>query len=136
MSYTWVKLRAATTVTHAVEYIIVNNRTNTTRTSTSYMKLPANVTMPPTNAAGTQVWPTWVSSPVGTAGSWSTFSTNITYPQSFTQVSEALSRKKKKKRTNITLAVSNRIYLVGRAPNHDGWRSVCLRVGTILLGRK
>lgn len=86
-SYTWLKLSAYTTITHAVEYIIVNNRTNTTRTSTSFVELPANITKPPTNSLGTRVWEKQVSSPVP-GGSWSTFLTNITYPSSFTQVSE------------------------------------------------
>lgn len=85
--YTWEKVRASTTVTHAVEYVIVNNRTNTTRTSTSFLELPANVTMPPTNYRGTQVWAKTISSPVP-GGSWSTFITNITYPSAFTQVSK------------------------------------------------
>ncbi|KAH7039038.1 hypothetical protein B0J12DRAFT_244648 [Macrophomina phaseolina] len=83
-SYSWYKLKASTTVTHAIEYVIVNNRTNTTRTSTSYAELPGNITIPPTNSAGTQVWPMTISSPVA-AGTWSTFVTNITYPQTFVQ---------------------------------------------------
>ncbi|GME21948.1 hypothetical protein GTA08_BOTSDO06591 [Neofusicoccum parvum] len=83
--YTWVKVKASTTITRAVEYVIVNRRTNTTRTSTSTFELPADHTMPLTNEAGTRVWRKTISAPVSGATTWTTFVTSIAYPTVFTQ---------------------------------------------------
>ncbi|KAK8177713.1 hypothetical protein IWX90DRAFT_27719 [Phyllosticta citrichinensis] len=82
--YSWWKAQVVTeTITRGVAYVIVNNLTNTTRTSTSYYELPSGHELPPTNSAGTQIHEVTVSQPID--GTWKTFATNITYPSIYTQ---------------------------------------------------
>ncbi|KAF9640015.1 hypothetical protein BFW01_g11821 [Lasiodiplodia theobromae] len=87
-AYGWTKRTSwagTTSVEYAIEYLIVNNRTNTTRTSTSYFTLPAGITALPTNAAGTRTRNITVSLPTGAAGNWTTFVTTIAYPSRYTR---------------------------------------------------
>ena len=53
-SWVWAPATISGTVTAATIVYIVNNRTNTTGTSTIYNSLPSQVTIPPTNSAGLQ----------------------------------------------------------------------------------
>lgn len=74
------------TVSHAIEYHIVNNRTNNTRTWTSYFEGQSSVSKPklPTNSAGTRTYDITISMPTGAVGGWTTFVTTIAYPSRYT----------------------------------------------------
>lgn len=50
----WSKLWISATLTAATKVIVINRKTNTTSTKIVYADLPEGVTLPPTNAAGTQ----------------------------------------------------------------------------------
>lgn len=52
--YYWAKQQITATLTAATVIYIVDKKKGTTRTETKYNELPAGVTPPPTNAAGTQ----------------------------------------------------------------------------------
>ena len=54
-SWEWWPGRVNTTITAATVVYIVNNRTNTTTTSTIFNDLPAGYTIPPSNSAGSQI---------------------------------------------------------------------------------
>ena len=54
--FTWVSQSINTTITAATKLIIVNNATNTTRTSFIFNDLPDGYTLPPINDEGTQIW--------------------------------------------------------------------------------
>ncbi|KIW01504.1 uncharacterized protein PV09_06983 [Verruconis gallopava] len=74
----WVKATITGTVTAATVIYIVDERTNQTRTTTKLNTLPANVTMPPTNAAGTHISQIPVETEVG-----KTTTVEVAYPTEF-----------------------------------------------------
>ena len=50
----WQKQEVTATITAATIILVVDERTNTTRTETKFNELPDGITIPPTNTAGTQ----------------------------------------------------------------------------------
>ncbi|KAH7031816.1 hypothetical protein B0J12DRAFT_732249 [Macrophomina phaseolina] len=76
-----------TTLSYAMEFVIINTRTNTTTTSTSYFPLPTGYTGPSKDPSFTRTIELNVSTPTGPTGPWSTFLTNVTYPQRYTEYS-------------------------------------------------
>src|ERR1700712_746920 len=53
--WTWHRLTANTTITAATVFVVVNNQTNSTSTSTVFADLPSGYTLPPLNKQGTRV---------------------------------------------------------------------------------
>jgi hypothetical protein len=58
--FEWQKISTTANFTHATVVEIVNTVHNTTRYSTVFNEIPANITLPPTNDAGTRVSTTTV----------------------------------------------------------------------------
>lgn len=87
LPWIWKKVETTATVTHAIEYHIVNNRTNATVTSTSYLTQPAISNQPRlmTNSDGTRVMEITMSLATKSGDEWVTSLTNVTYPTVFTQ---------------------------------------------------
>lgn len=54
-SWYWRQNYYSTTITAATLIYVINNRTNTTSTITSYNELPSGYTLPAVNSAGTQI---------------------------------------------------------------------------------
>ncbi|OJD31461.1 uncharacterized protein BKCO1_4800042 [Diplodia corticola] len=81
--WVWKKIKPTATITHAVVYHIVNNRTNTTSLSTSYLAQNGTDTYSPpmTNSAGTKVVEITLVAPSETGV---TSVATVTYPSIFT----------------------------------------------------
>ncbi|TKA70140.1 hypothetical protein B0A49_07720 [Cryomyces minteri] len=104
----WTSMTVTTTITAATVIYVVNNRTNTTRTVTSYNELPAGYTLPPTNSDGTVV--ATVTVPKVSAGQVSDSTTVLAYPTILTDWPDDYT-------------------LYGVIPTTSGTQSVCVTAG-------
>ncbi|KAF2427506.1 hypothetical protein EJ08DRAFT_662813 [Tothia fuscella] len=75
---TWQAISITANFTHATVVEVINTVRNTTRYSTIFNEVPANITVPPTNKAGTRVATTTIVKWPG-----STVTTEIAYPTGY-----------------------------------------------------